>query len=147
MPKIEHSIEINSTKERLWQIISDVDNESEYWWGTKEVRNISREGNEINREITQNFRNSTIKQKVILHPNEDSVEVRYLKGINEGVKILTIEPIGENSQRLKAFWDIHFPGIYRLGTPVIKRHVERGTIAALERVKKAAEVQTQQAKI
>ena len=138
MPKIERSIEINSTRDKLWEIISDVDNEAQYWLGTKSVHNISRQGNEIEREITQNFRNAKIKQKVVLHP-KDSVEVQYLKGITEGVKILTIESLDENRQRLKAFWDIRFPGVYRLATPMIKSHVEKGTIGALERIKKAAE--------
>jgi len=138
LPKIEHSIEINSTRDRLWEIISDVDNEARYWLGTKSVFNISRQGNEIEREITQNFRNAKIKQKVVLHP-KDSTEVKYLKGITEGVKVVSIESLDENTQRLRAFWDIRFPGIYGLITPMIKSHVEKGTIGALERIKKAAE--------
>ena len=138
MPKIERSIEINSTRDKLWEIISDVDNETEYWRGTKSVRNISRKGNEIEREIVQNFRNAKIKQKVVFRP-KDSVEVQYLKGVTEGVKTLTIERIDESRQRLKALWDVRFPGIFRLTTPMIKSHVEKGTIGALERIKNAAE--------
>ncbi|MHB8567591.1 MAG: type II toxin-antitoxin system RatA family toxin [Nitrososphaerales archaeon] len=138
MPKFEHSIEINSSKDKVWEIISDLDNEPEYWYGTKSVHNISREGNVITREITQNFGDRRIEQKVVLHP-KDSIEVQYLRGVTEGVKILTIESLGESKQRLSAHWDIHFPGIFKLGTPMIKGHVEKGTVMALERIKNVAE--------
>ncbi len=37
LPKIEGSIEIKATKERVWEVISDLDHEPDYWWGTKAV--------------------------------------------------------------------------------------------------------------
>jgi len=139
MPKIENTIEIKATKDKVWEIISDLDNEAEYWWGTKEVRNISKEGNTINREITQNFRNHKISQKVILRP-KDEIEIQYLKGLTEGAKILKLETVGDNSQKLTSTWNVHFPGIYVLLTWWIAGHVKKGNIDALDRIKKAAEV-------
>ena len=138
MPKIERSTEIFASKDTVWDIISDFEKEGDYWYGTKQARTISKNGNEIDREITQNFRNHKILQKAILRPKE-SVEVHYLKGLTEGVKTLSIEASGENRVKLKAFWDVHFTGIYRLASPFIKRHTENGTIHALERIKEAAE--------
>jgi hypothetical protein len=138
MPKIENFVEIKAPKDKVWKIISDLDNEAEYWWGTKEVRNISKEGNTINREITQNFRNHKISQKVILRP-EDEIEIQYLKGLTEGVKMLKLESMGDNSQKLTSTWNVHFPGIYVLLTWWIAGHVKKGNIDALDRIKKAAE--------
>ncbi len=138
MPKIEHSTEILASKDRVWDIISDLDNEGEYWYGTKDVRNISREGDTINREITQNFRNHRILQKVILHP-KDSIEIHYLKGLTQGLKTLSIETIGENTQKLKAFWNVRFPGIYWIMSPFISSHIEKGTVNALQRIKNVCE--------
>jgi hypothetical protein len=115
MPKIEHSIEIEASVERVWDIISDLDNEAEYWWGTKEVHNISKNGNVIDREIVQNFRNHRILQKVIISP-KNKIEVQYLKGLTEGSKLLKLESISENKQRLSATWDVRFPGIYSLAS-------------------------------
>ena len=138
LPKIEHSIEINSSKDKVWDVISDLDNEPEYWYGTKSVHNISKEANIITREITQNFGDRRIQQKVILHP-KDSIEVNYLKGVTEGSKVLAIESLGENLQRLKATWNVRFPGIFKIGTPMIKGHVEKGTVMALQRIKDVAE--------
>jgi hypothetical protein len=139
MPKIEYSIEIQASKDRVWDIISDLENEGEYWYGTKDVQTISRNGNQIEREITQKFRNSKIRQKVTLRPKV-SIEIRYLKGVTEGVKLISIESLAENRQRIKTFWDIHFTGIYWIMTLFIKRHTTNGTIHALQRIKESAEV-------
>jgi len=141
--KIKHSIEINASKDRVWEIISDLENEPEYWYGTKDTRTISRNGNVVEREITQNFRNHKILQKAVLHP-KNSVEIQYLKGLTMGSKIISIEPLEENKQRLNVFWDIHFEGIYKLATPMIKGHTEKGTIGALSRIKQVAELQSGQ---
>ena len=122
----------------MWEIISDLDNESEYWWGTGKNRNISREGNMIKREIYQNFRNHAISQDVFLRPPHE-IEIRYLKGLTEGVKFIRLESISKENQKLTAFWDIHFPGIFRLATPFISRHVRKGTNHALQRIKDVSE--------
>jgi len=138
VPKIEESIQIDAIADRVWDIISDLDNEPEYWWGTREVRNFSKEGNVIDSEIYQNFRKHGIKQKVILRPKTE-IEIRYLKGLTEGVKFLRLEPLGENRQKLVALWNIHFPGIYWFATPFIQRHVRKGTRDALQRIKDVSE--------
>ena len=139
MPKIERSIEVNSTRDRVWDVVSDIDHEPDYWWGTKDVKNISREGNVVIREITQNFGNKKISQKVVLRPKEE-VETRYIKGVTEGTKIVRIESITEGKQKVIVNWNIRFPGFYSLMTSFISRHVEKGSIDALGRIKKTAEV-------
>jgi len=138
VPKIEESIEIDAPVDRVWDIISDLDNEPEYWWGTREVKNLTREGNVIDREIYQNFRKHGIKQRVTLRPRTE-VEIQYLKGLTEGVKFLRLESAGENRQRLVALWKIHFTGIYWFATPFIQRHVRKGTRDALLRIKDVSE--------
>jgi hypothetical protein len=115
-----------------------LDNESEYWWGTKEVRNISKQGNEIRREIYQNFRNHAISQEIFLRPS-DEIEIRYLNGLTEGVKFLRLHSLNDQKQKLTALWDVHFTGIYKLATPFISRHVRKGTKDALQRIKDVSE--------
>ena len=45
MALIEISTQVNASSDKVWDIISDLDNEPKFWKGTKEVRNISKEGN------------------------------------------------------------------------------------------------------
>ena len=134
MPKVKESIEIDADVDRVWSVVSDLDKEPDFWWGTKEVRNISRDGNVLNREIVQNFGNNVISQKVIFRPMEE-IEIQYLKGVTEGTKLLKLEKLNDDRQRITATWDIHFPGIYALISFFVTRHVKKGTIDALGRIK------------
>ena len=45
MVEIKASVVINSTLDKIWNVISDINNEPEFWKGTKSIRNISQEGN------------------------------------------------------------------------------------------------------
>ena len=41
MAEIKTSVIINSSQEKIWDVISDIDNEPKFWKGTKEVKNLS----------------------------------------------------------------------------------------------------------
>ena len=58
MTVIDVSIDINATIDKVWDIISDLDNEPKFWKGTKETRINSKNGNEVTREIILAFRDS-----------------------------------------------------------------------------------------
>ena len=85
MAVIHATIEINASVEKVWEIVSDVDNEPKFWKGTKEVRNILKEGNKINREITIAFKDKKCLQEVTLYPKE-KIEAVFTKGIITGIK-------------------------------------------------------------
>ena len=58
MVQIQSFVEINAPLEKIWNIVSDLDAEPKFWKGTKEVRNISKQGNVVTREITIAFKDS-----------------------------------------------------------------------------------------
>ena len=80
MATIETSIEINESIDKVWDIISDLDNEPKFWKGTKETRIISRDGNVVTREITIAFRDSKCMQKITIQPKE-KIYAEFTKGI------------------------------------------------------------------
>lgn len=57
MIAIHISKEIEASLEQVWNIVSDVDREPEYWQGTKSIKNIKKEGNVIEREVVIAFKN------------------------------------------------------------------------------------------
>ena len=65
MAVIDVSIDINATIDKVWDIISDLDNEPKFWKGTKETRIISKNGNVVTREIILAFRDSKCGQKLL----------------------------------------------------------------------------------
>ena len=139
MAIIESSIEINANKDRVWDIVSDVDNEPKFWKGTKETRNISREGNRVIREITIAFRDQKCDQEVVLIPKE-KIEATFTKGIIDGTKIITLIP-REQKTLVQVRWDIKLTGMMGMFTGMIKNHIKNGTEQALQNIKNEAERQ------
>ena len=137
MATIEVEIEINSTIDKVWEIVSDIDNEPKFWKGTKQVKNISKEGNTINREITIAFRDQKCLQQVKIYPKE-KIEAKFTKGIIEGEKIISITAKGEKII-LSTYWDIKLTGMMGMFTNIIKKHIKRGTEQAMQSIKEEIE--------
>ena len=135
--KIEVSIKIKSSVDKIWEIISDVDNETKYWKGTKEIHNISKDGNKINREVIIAFRDSKCLQEVTLYPKE-KIEVVFTKGIIQGKKTIMVKPQNEEVL-LEAIWDMKLSGMMGMFTGMIKKHVKSGTEQAFQAIKAEAE--------
>ena len=137
MATIEVEIEINSTIDKVWEIVSDIDNEPKFWKGTKQVKNISKEGNTINREITIAFRDQKCLQQVKIYPKE-KIEAKFTKGIIEGEKIISITAKGEKII-LSTYWDIKLTGMMGMFTNMIKKHIKSGTEQAMQSIKEEIE--------
>jgi len=137
MVEIKASIIINSTQEKIWDIISDIDNEPKFWKGTKEIRNISKDGNQVSREITIAFRDQKCLQEVTIVPRE-MIKAIFTKGVIVGEKTVTLKNIGE-SYELEAIWDIKLSGMMGMFTGMIKKHIKSGTEQALQTIKNEVE--------
>jgi len=137
MAIIDTSIGINAPVDRVWDIISDLDNEPKFWRGTKETRIISRDGNVVTREIVIAFRDSKCMQKITIQPKE-KIYAEFTKGIIKGSKTLTLKP-KDGSSLLEANWDVKMSGLAGMFTGMIKKHIRSGTEQALESIKQKAE--------
>jgi carbon monoxide dehydrogenase subunit G len=137
MATINASREISAPLDRVWDIVADVDNEPEYWHGTKTVKNISRSGNIIEREVTIAFKDSRCRQTVVLNPKK-SVEITITEGPLKGTKAVTLSPSGDKT-RIDVVWDIKLAGFLGMFTGMVKKHIAEGTDEALERIAKAVE--------
>jgi carbon monoxide dehydrogenase subunit G len=137
MASIETSIKIKASPERVWEIVSDIDNEPKFWKGTKEVHNISRDGNVTKREIIIAFRDQKCQQEVTLFPKEKVVAV-FTKGIINGDK--TVSLVGKDTEtELYVKWDIKLSGVMGMFTGMIKKHIKDGTDLALQNIKNEIE--------
>ena len=137
MAEIKASVIINSTVDKIWEIISDINNEPEFWKGTKSIRNISQEGNTTKREITIAFKDKKCLQDVTLYPKDKVVAV-FTKGIINGRKTITILEINDGYE-LEAVWDIKLSGMMGMFTGMIKKHIQSGTEQALIEIKREVE--------
>ena len=137
MAEIKTSVMINSTQEKIWDLISDIDNEPRFWKGTKEVRNISRDENQVSREITIAFRDQKCLQEVTISPKE-TIKAVFTEGVIVGEKILTLKRVNDSCE-LEAIWDVKLSGIMGMFTGMIKKHIKSGTEQALQAIKKEVE--------
>ncbi len=137
MAEIQAQVQINAPVEKVWNIISDLDNEPKFWKGTKEVRNISKDGNKITREITIAFKDKKCMQEVTLFPQE-KIEAVFTDGIIQGTKSVNLSS-NDNGVNLEAMWDIKLSGMMGMFTGMIKKHIKSGTEQALQSIKEEAE--------
>lgn len=137
MTIIQASIDIKAPIEEVWSIVSDLDNEPKFWKGTKEIRNISKEGNIINREITIAFRDQKCLQKITLYPKE-KIQAVFTKGIIKGTKTINLNKKDSMTQ-LDALWDIKLSGMMGIFTGMVKKHIKSGTEQALQSIKQEIE--------
>ena len=137
MATIRVEVEINATVDKVWNVVSDIDNEPKFWKGTKEIKNISKEGNTVNREITIAFRDQKCLQEVKIYPKE-KIEARFTKGIISGEKTIYLIPKGEKTI-LYALWNIKLTGMMGMFTGMIKKHIKSGTEQAMQSIKEEIE--------
>jgi len=137
MAIIDTSVDINASVDKVWDIISDLDNEPKFWKGTKETKIISRDGNVVTREIVIAFRDSKCMQKITIQPKE-KIYAEFTKGIIKGSKTLILKP-KDDSSLLEANWDVKMSGLAGMFTGIIKKHIRSGTEQALESIKQKAE--------
>ena len=137
MVDIHTSKDIEASQEKVWDIVSDVDREPEFWHGTKTIKNIKKDGNVIEREVVIAFKNSVCREIVTLDPKK-SVNIKITDGPMKGTKNIMINAITENKTRVEVHWDIKMKGFFRLFTGMIKKHISEGTEDALQRISKAA---------
>lgn len=95
MVEIDIMIQINATFEKIWKIISKVDNDPKYWKGINHIRNISRDGNTIIRRI-QLSNGIKCQQKITLFPKE-GIHIRWTKGPIVGTKDIMLVDNGSTT--------------------------------------------------
>jgi len=137
MTVIQSSIRVNASADKVWSIVSDLDNEQKFWKGTKEIRNIAKEENKVTREITIAFKDSKCMQEVTLEP-KSRIHATFTKGIIDGTKTIELIPV-EDTTEVEVTWDIKLSGLMGMFTGIVKKHIKNGTEQALESIKHEAE--------
>lgn len=137
MATIDAAVVINASVDRVWDVVSDLDNEPKFWKGTKSIRNISKDGNTLTREVTIAFKDSKCMQTITLQPKE-RIFAEFTEGIINGTKTIQLIPEGEKT-RLEAIWDMKLSGMMGMFTGIVKKHIKSGTEQALQAIKQEIE--------
>jgi ribosome-associated toxin RatA of RatAB toxin-antitoxin module len=138
MANFHTSKKINAPASEVWRILSDIDREPEFWHGTKSVKNISKSGNRVERDVVIAFKNSVCREVVTIEPMK-SVTTEITEGPLKGSKTIVINADGEKDTIVDVEWDIKFSGFMSIFSTMVKKHILEGTNDALDRISKAVE--------
>ena len=136
MDIIQVGAELSAPIDKVWNIISDIDNEPKYWYGTKHVKNIVKNGNVIEREVIISFKNSKCKETVVLE-DKKSIKIKITDGPINGTKTIIINPIGDTKTKIDVIWNIKVTGLLGMFPGMIKKRIAKGTNDAIDRSARA----------
>lgn len=131
--KIDASRVVPAPLDKVSDIVADIDNDPKYYRGLNDIKNISKEGNKIEREVAVGFLKHRARQTIILNPKK-SVEVTMNRSPIQGTRITTLSPVGEGKTRIDVSWRFTPSGIPVFVHKMVKSEITRGTNEALEKI-------------
>jgi len=138
MANFHTSKKIHAPVSEVWKVLSDIDRESEFWHGIKSIKNISKSGNIVEREVVIAFKNSVCKETVTIVPME-SITTDITEGPLKGKKVVVINRDEEKASVVDVEWDIRLSGFMGIFSRMVKKHILEGTNDALNRISEEVE--------
>jgi uncharacterized membrane protein len=135
---VEKTCEIFARVDRVWGLISNIDNDVEYWGAIKDVKILKRDGNTIEREATVGLRDHKTKQTLVFDPKKTIQLSLTGEGI-AGERKITIVPMGRNNTRVDVVWKMEVFDVPGFVGGLVNRQLSKVTEEALRRFKKEAE--------
>jgi uncharacterized protein YndB with AHSA1/START domain len=145
LEEIKVSSEISAPVDQVWNIVSDVDNETKYWPTFKGIKNINKTNNTTEREVTIVAGppgDTKTHQFVTVNPDQFVVKTNITEGPVTGSRVLTLSPsTGNNATAtmIDAVWKVDLTSIPVLGRGFAKDGITRTTEEALGRIAQAVE--------
>ncbi len=136
MKEVNAKIQINAPQEKVWGIISDIDNDLEYWSSITRIRNISKERNGVIRQVFLGGDNKC-QQRVTLFP-KDGIHARWLKGPITGIKDIILTALG-NTTILEVQMSYTLSSVVSLFSRNATKYLQKEAEIALQLIKEKSE--------
>ncbi len=140
MATIAEVREVDASADEIWDIISNVDRDSEYWSGLTSIHNTRKEGNLIEREVVVGFMGRKGTQRIELFPKE-SIQLTMIDGPLRGSRVIKLVPLGAKTTRIVVSWDVQYSAIPDFAQGFVRSRLEEGTREALDKIAKAVEAE------
>jgi hypothetical protein len=149
LEEIRASREISSSIDQVWNIVSDIDNETKYWSTFKAIKNINMTAfnmtaNTTKREVTivtGPLGETVTHQFVTVNPEQFVVETNITEGPVTGTRTLTLSPSSStNATRIDVLWNVDMSGIPFFGRGFANDGIMRTTEEALTNIAAELEV-------
>lgn len=143
MEEIKASREVSAPIDKVWNIVSDIDNEAKYWSIIKNIKNINKTDSVTEREVTVQAGpggEAKTQQIVTVRPDQLAVNMNITEGPVTGSRVLTLTPENNATTRVDAIWEIDLSGIPSIGQGFAKGSFQKTTEDALSNIAVEAEV-------
>jgi ribosome-associated toxin RatA of RatAB toxin-antitoxin module len=138
MATIAEVREVDASADEVWDIISNVDRDPEYWSGLTSIHNTRKEGNLIEREVVVGFMGRKGTQRIELFPKE-SIKLTMIDGPLRGSRVIKLVPLGTKRTKIDVSWDIQFSAIPDFAQGFVRSRLEEGTREALDKIAQTVE--------
>ena len=148
LEEIRASREISAPIDQVWNVVSNVDNETKYWSTFKAIKNINKTAinmtaNTTEREVTLAagpLGETITHQFVTVNSEQFVVQTNITEGPVTGTRLLTLNPSSNtNATKIDVLWNVDLSGIPIFGRGFAKDGIMRTTEEALSNI--AAEVE------
>ena len=132
--------EISAPVDEVWDIVSNVDNETKYWPTFKAIKNIAVSDNTTEREVTITagpLGDRKTHQFVTVNPEQFEVLTNITDGPFTGSRLLTLSPSTETNGTTtiaNVVWQMDLSGIPVIGQGFAKDGIKQTTEAALDNI-------------
>ena len=136
MVEIKIRLQIDAPTEKVWNIISNINDDPKYWKGTTAIKNLAKDAHIIMREVTIGKVDRCL-QTVTLFPKE-GIHIRWTKGSITGTKDLVLVPRG-NTTHLEVGLEYKLSGMASFLPGKITKDLQREADEAVRLIKEKAE--------
>lgn len=129
---------INASKDKVWNIISDIDKNPDYW-PISIVKNISKSNNTVEREVTvpaPPFMDNKAHQIITIIPEQYTIIENQTQGAVTGVKTISLLQAGTDVNRTKisVVWNLDMSKIPGIGKEFAKDGINNSVEEALNKI-------------
>lgn len=133
---------VNASKDKVWNIISYVDKNPDYW-PISIVKNINISNNTVEREVTvpaPPFMNNKAHQIITIIPERYTIIENQTQGPITGVKTISLLQAGSdvNMTKISVIWNIDMSKIPSIGKGFAKNGINNSVEEALTKIENAS---------
>ena len=133
---------VNASKDKVWNIISNVDKNPDYW-PISIVKNISKSDNTVEREVTvpaPPFMDNKAHQIITIIPEQFTIVENQTQGAVTGVKTISLQQAGSdaNKTEVSIVWNLDMSKIPGIGKGFAKDGISNSVDEALNKIENAA---------
>jgi hypothetical protein len=131
----------NASKDEVWNIVSNVDKNPDYW-PISIVKNNHKTNSTVEREVTipaPPFMNNKAHQIITIYPDQYTIVENQTQGAVTGIKTISLAQAGSdvNKTEIRVVWNLDLSKIPGIGKGFAKDGISNSVDEALNRIANA----------